>query len=98
MVLTFAVVMLTVANTRIRQALTARNQARIELQEQQIKTETAERDKTWETALSHWKEARMARESRQPGQRWRSLEALTAAVQELRLFGPTGSQAARVAR
>jgi serine/threonine protein kinase len=58
--------------------------ARSQLKEQQTKTLAAERDKTWGLALSHWKDARIARASRQPGQRWRSLEALAAAVQELR--------------
>ena len=57
------------------------------LQDQQTKTLAAERDKTWEQALSHWKEARIARAARQPGQRCRSLEALAAAVQELRSLG-----------
>ena len=61
--------------------------ARIGLRDQQVKTVAAERDKTWQQALSHWKEARIARAARQPGQRWRSLEALAATVQELRSLG-----------
>jgi serine/threonine protein kinase/WD40 repeat protein len=61
--------------------------ARGQLREQQIKTRAAERDTTWEQAMSHWKEARIAHAARQPGQRWRSLEALAAAVHELRSLG-----------
>ena len=57
------------------------------MQDQQTKTLAAERDKTWQQALSHWNEARIARQARQPGQRCRSLEALAAAVQELRSLG-----------
>jgi serine/threonine protein kinase/WD40 repeat protein len=85
--LTVAVVFLTVANARTRRALSARDQARIDLRDQHIKTLAAERDKTWGLALAHWKEARIARSARQPGQRWRSLEALAAALQELRSLG-----------
>jgi serine/threonine protein kinase/WD40 repeat protein len=61
--------------------------ARIDLRDQQTRTTAAERDKAWQHALSHWKEAQIARAARQPGQRWRSLEDLAAAVQHLRSLG-----------
>jgi serine/threonine protein kinase/WD40 repeat protein len=47
----------------------------------------AERGKTLQLALSRWNEARLVRRSRQPGQRQRSLEALTEAVRHLHSLG-----------
>jgi WD40 repeat protein/serine/threonine protein kinase len=82
--LSLAVVFLAVGNARIRQALAARDQAWSALQDQQTRTRAAERDTTWQLALSRWQEARILREARQPGQRHRSLEALAAAVRYLR--------------
>jgi serine/threonine protein kinase/WD40 repeat protein len=67
--------------------LVGAERARGDLRGQQIKTLAAERDRTWQQALSHWKETRIARAARQPGQRWRSLEALAATVQALRSLG-----------
>jgi serine/threonine protein kinase/WD40 repeat protein len=58
--------------------------ARSELQEQQNKTIAAERDKTLQLAQSRWNEARLSRQARRPGQRYRSLEALAEAVRHLR--------------
>jgi serine/threonine protein kinase len=55
-----------------------------ELQEQQTKTQAAEREKTLQLAMSRWKEAQLSRQSRRPGQRYHSLEALAEAVQLLR--------------
>jgi serine/threonine protein kinase/WD40 repeat protein len=61
--------------------------ARGALRDQRNRTLDAERDRSWGLALSYWKEARIARAARQPGQRWRSLDALAAAVRELRSLG-----------
>jgi serine/threonine protein kinase/WD40 repeat protein len=61
--------------------------ARGALKDQRDRTLAAERDRSWGLALSQWKEARIARAARQPGQRWRSLDALAAAARELRSLG-----------
>jgi serine/threonine protein kinase/WD40 repeat protein len=58
--------------------------ARSELQEQQSRTRAAERDEALQLALSRWNEARLSRQARRPGQRYRSLEALAEAVRLLR--------------
>lgn len=84
LLLTVGVVLLALGNARIRQALTARDQALSDLRDQEEQTRTAERDKTLQLALSRWNEARVFRQSRQPGQRYRSLEGLTEAVRHLR--------------
>jgi serine/threonine protein kinase/WD40 repeat protein len=68
----------------------------VRAREQQTKAMAAERDKTWEHALTHWKEARISRAARQPGQRWRSLDDLAAAVQELRSLGQLGANRAEL--
>jgi serine/threonine protein kinase/WD40 repeat protein len=59
----------------------------VRARDQQTKALAAERDKTWEHALTLWQEARISRAARQPGQRWRSLDDLSAAVLELRSLG-----------
>jgi serine/threonine protein kinase/WD40 repeat protein len=58
--------------------------ARSELEEQQRKTTAAERDKTLQLAFSRWNEARLSRQARRPGQRYRSLDALAQSVRHLR--------------
>jgi serine/threonine protein kinase/WD40 repeat protein len=82
--LTLAVIVLAVRHVQIRQFLAARDQALSDLQAQERQTRAAERAKTLELALSRWNEARVFHRSRQPGQRHRSLEALTEAVRHLR--------------
>jgi serine/threonine protein kinase/WD40 repeat protein len=58
-----------------------------DLQEQETRTRAAERDKTLQLALARWNEAQLTRQARRPGQRYRSLEALSEAVQGLRSLG-----------
>jgi serine/threonine protein kinase/WD40 repeat protein len=57
-----------------------------ELQEQQSQTRAAQRDKTLQLARARWNEARLSRQARRPGQRYRSLEALAEAVRHLRFL------------
>jgi WD40 repeat protein/serine/threonine protein kinase len=55
-----------------------------ELQDQQAKTRDAEREKTVQLAKALRNEARLTRQARQPGQRYRSLDVLAEAVRHLR--------------
>jgi serine/threonine protein kinase/WD40 repeat protein len=75
LLLTLAVGLLALSNVLIR------------LQSQEQQTWAAEREKTLQLAMARWKEARITRQARQPGQRTRSLEALAEAVQDLRSLG-----------
>jgi serine/threonine protein kinase/WD40 repeat protein len=58
-----------------------------ELQEQHTRTRAEEREKTLQLAMARWNEARLSRQARQPGQRYRSLDALAEAVRQLRAVG-----------
>jgi serine/threonine protein kinase/WD40 repeat protein len=80
--LALAVALLALSNVRFREAL-----ARGELQAQQQRAQSAERELTLRLALMRWDEARMTRQARRPGQRYRSLEALAAAARDLRSLG-----------
>jgi serine/threonine protein kinase/WD40 repeat protein len=51
---------------------------------QLARTQAAERDKTLQLAQARWNEAQNCRMARQPGQRYHSLEALAEAVRHLR--------------
>jgi serine/threonine protein kinase/WD40 repeat protein len=64
--------------------LVSAHKALSELHQQQTKTQSAERDKTLELAQLRWNEARLCRQARRPGQRYRSLEALAETVRHLR--------------
>jgi serine/threonine protein kinase/WD40 repeat protein len=77
LMLALAVALLALSNVRIRQALAARDAALSELQ-------VAEREKALQLATARWNEARLIRQSRKPGQRYHSLEALAEAVRHLR--------------
>jgi serine/threonine protein kinase/WD40 repeat protein len=83
LMLILAVVLLTLSNTHIRQALAARDQALRDLEAQEQETHAAERGKTLQLAEARWNEARALRQTRQPGQRFRSLDALADAVRHL---------------
>jgi serine/threonine protein kinase/WD40 repeat protein len=83
LMLTLAVVFLTLSNAHIRQALAARDQALVDLRVQEQQTRAAEREKTRQLALARWNEARALRQARQPGQRFRSLDALADSVRHL---------------
>jgi serine/threonine protein kinase/WD40 repeat protein len=63
-----------------------------ELQDQQAKTQAAERDKTFQLAQARWNEARNCRLARQPGQRFQSLEALVEAARHLRSLDQLGAR------
>jgi serine/threonine protein kinase/WD40 repeat protein len=84
MVLSLAVFLLALSNVHIAQALAARDQALSDLRAQEQKTRAAERAQTLQLALSRWNEARIYRQTRQPGQRYRGLEALAEAVRHFR--------------
>jgi serine/threonine protein kinase/WD40 repeat protein len=71
-------------NVHIRQALAARDEALSDLQAQQEQTRAAEREKTLQLASALSNEARLSRQARQPGRRYRSLEAIAQAVDGLR--------------
>jgi WD40 repeat protein len=82
LLLALAVVLLALGNVRIRHALVLSD-----LQAQQQRARAAEREQTLQLALTRWNESRLARQARQPGQRYRSLEALAEAVRHLRSLG-----------
>jgi WD40 repeat protein len=77
--LALAVALLALSNVRFREAL-----ALSELRAQEQRAQSAERELTLRLAMMRWNEARMTRQARQPGQRYRSLEALAATVRDLR--------------
>jgi WD40 repeat protein len=79
LVLALILALLALSNVRIREALVLSD---LRAQEQQ--TQAAEREKTWQLALARWHDARLSRQTRQPGQRYRSLEALAETVRHLR--------------
>jgi serine/threonine protein kinase/WD40 repeat protein len=79
LLLALAVVLLAFSNFRIRHALALSG---LEAQEQ--KTRAAQRETTLQLALARWNEARAWRRTGQPGQHFRSLEALAEAVRHLR--------------
>jgi serine/threonine protein kinase/WD40 repeat protein len=80
--LALAVALLVLSNVRFREAL-----ARSELRALEQRAQSAEREMTLRTAMTRWKEARTTRQAHQPGQRYRSLEALDATVRDLRSLG-----------
>jgi WD40 repeat protein len=91
LMLALAVVLLVLSNVHIRQALEARDQALSDLKAQEQATRAAERDKTFQLAQAQWNEARALRQAWQPGQQFRSLDALKEAAAHLRslhLLGP----------
>ncbi|HKI32071.1 MAG TPA: serine/threonine-protein kinase, partial [Gemmataceae bacterium] len=84
LMLTLAVIVLSLSTVRIRQALAARDEALSDLQAQEQQTRAAERENTLQLARALGNEARITRQSRQPGWRYRSLETLAEAVRHLR--------------
>src|SRR5262249_25470988 len=80
--LALAVALLALSNVRFREAL-----ALSELRAQEQRAQSAEREVTMRLAMMPWDERRMSRHAPQPGQRYRSLEALSATAQDLRSLG-----------
>jgi serine/threonine protein kinase/WD40 repeat protein len=91
LILTLTVALLALSNVHFREALTLTD---LRAQEQQARA--AEREKTLQLAMARWREARMIRQSRQPGQRFRSLKALEATVGELRSLGQLDARRAEL--
>jgi WD40 repeat protein len=78
--LALAATLLALSNVRFRAAL-----ALSDLRAQQERVQAgAEREKVLDLALTGWNEARLSRQARHPGQRYRSLEALAESVRQLR--------------